>query len=213
MAITGELRFVSHLDCVRAIERTAARASIALSFSQGFNPHPILSLAMARPVGVATTDDLAVLALEETIDDDQGAGEIVRRLNEQAPRGMKFADPRLVESRKTPRPRRITCELPLDLAGQRSVAAKISELASADAWPVQRVKKPSGKRRRPQTRTFDARQLVETIDVDEQAGVLRWTARPSGDLWPRVNEVLSLVGLDSRRDVAGVVRTAVEYDW
>lgn len=214
MAITGELRFASHLDCVRAIERTAARAAIALQFSQGFNPHPILSLAMARPVGVATCDDLVVLALAEPV--DAGAGEeqkLVRRLNEQAPRGMEFTDPRLVESKRMPRPRRITCELALDAGRRRAVNARIEELAHAATWPVRRVKTHVGRGpRRPKPRTFDARQLVEAIGVDERAGVLRWTARPAGDLWPRVNEVLSLVGLDSRSDVAGVMRTAVEYD-
>ena len=59
---------MSHVDCVRAIERAAARASVPLQFSQGFNPHPVLSLAMARPVGVATSDDLAVLAMAEPVE-------------------------------------------------------------------------------------------------------------------------------------------------
>ena len=139
--------------------------------------------------------------------------DLVRLLNEQAPRGMTFAQPRLVETKRTPRPRRITCELALDADRQQAVKERLRELARSETWPVQRIKVRPGQRRQPRARTLDVKVLVEAITVDEKAGVLRWTACPAGDLWPRVNEVLSLVGLESRSDVAGVMRTAVEYDW
>ena len=44
---TGRLRFVSHLDLQRFLLRALNRTSLDLAFSQGFNPHPLLSLAGA----------------------------------------------------------------------------------------------------------------------------------------------------------------------
>lgn len=48
----GELRFLSHLELMRALQRALRRAGIPLAFTQGFNPQPRLSLAQALAVGV-----------------------------------------------------------------------------------------------------------------------------------------------------------------
>lgn len=48
---TGRLRFVSHLDLQRFLLRALNRTSLDLAFSQGFNPHPLLSLGGALAMG------------------------------------------------------------------------------------------------------------------------------------------------------------------
>jgi radical SAM-linked protein len=48
----GELRFLSHLELMRALQRALRRADIPFAFTQGFNPQPRLSLAQALAVGV-----------------------------------------------------------------------------------------------------------------------------------------------------------------
>ncbi len=48
---TGRLRFVSHLDLQRFLLRALNRTRLDLAFSQGFNPHPLLSLAGALAMG------------------------------------------------------------------------------------------------------------------------------------------------------------------
>ena len=47
-----ELKFISHLDITRLWQRAFVRAGIPLAYSQGFNPHPQISLAAPLPVGV-----------------------------------------------------------------------------------------------------------------------------------------------------------------
>ncbi len=48
----GVSKYISHLDLMRVLRRSFARADIALEHSQGFNPHPYLSVALPLPVGV-----------------------------------------------------------------------------------------------------------------------------------------------------------------
>jgi len=60
-------------------------------------------------------------------------------------------------------------------------------------------------------RRIDLKPLVPEIHLGDS--MLRWTERPLGQLWARPGEVLRFVGLDERVDLAGVVRTAVEYDF
>ena len=67
-AVEGDVRFLSHLDVLRAIERIAARAGLPLRYSRGFNPRPKFSVPHPRPVGVAARRDLLVLSLDRDLD-------------------------------------------------------------------------------------------------------------------------------------------------
>lgn len=53
-----EIKFISHLDIMRLWERALRRAQIPLAYSEGFSPHPRLSLAAPLPVGVTSEAEL-----------------------------------------------------------------------------------------------------------------------------------------------------------
>src|SRR5512137_1305759 len=59
----GELRFLSHLELMRALQRALRRAGIPLAYTQGFNPQPRLSLAQALAVGVEGLRELGDMEL------------------------------------------------------------------------------------------------------------------------------------------------------
>ncbi len=53
-----EIKFISHLDIMRLWERALRRAEIPLAYSEGFSPHPRISLAAPLPVGVTSETEL-----------------------------------------------------------------------------------------------------------------------------------------------------------
>ncbi len=53
-----EIKFISHLDIMRLWERALCRAQIPLAYSEGFSPHPRISLAAPLPVGVTSEAEL-----------------------------------------------------------------------------------------------------------------------------------------------------------
>jgi len=53
-----EIKFISHLDMMRLWERALHRALIPLAYSEGFSPHPRLSLAAPLAVGVTGEAEL-----------------------------------------------------------------------------------------------------------------------------------------------------------
>ncbi len=53
-----EIKFISHLDIMRLWERALCRAQIALAYSEGFSPHPRISLAAPLAVGVTSEAEL-----------------------------------------------------------------------------------------------------------------------------------------------------------
>lgn len=61
---TGWLRFLSHLDVMRAFDRAIRRAKLPVAYSQGFSPHAQLSIAAPLPVGVAGENEWAGLQLK-----------------------------------------------------------------------------------------------------------------------------------------------------
>jgi len=53
-----ELKFISHLDIMRLLQRVLHRAGIPLAYSAGFSPHPRISLAAPLAVGISSEAEL-----------------------------------------------------------------------------------------------------------------------------------------------------------
>jgi len=53
-----EVKFISHLDLIRLWQRALHRAGISLTYSEGFSPHPQISLAAPLAVGVTSEAEL-----------------------------------------------------------------------------------------------------------------------------------------------------------
>jgi radical SAM-linked protein len=190
---------------MRLVERLAVRAGLPLRYSQGFNPHPVLSLALPRPVGVATRDDLLVLALEGEV----SSRDLLDRLNAQAPRGMRFLSAERMSSRKAPRPTKAFYEIELDVPRLDAVRLRLTELQPQAAWPAERTT-ISSRGQRSVSRAFDLRPLVEGIEIAE--GLLRFTLVRKGDAWARPAEFLRMLGLEDPAILARVMRTGAEYE-
>ncbi|UCE97648.1 MAG: DUF2344 domain-containing protein [Dehalococcoidia bacterium] len=53
-----EIKFISHLDIIRLWYRAFRRAGIKLAYSEGFNPHPKISVAAPLAIGVTSEAEL-----------------------------------------------------------------------------------------------------------------------------------------------------------
>lgn len=86
----GNAVWISHLDLMRLLMRAFRRAGIALKHSQGFTPHPELSLAMPLSVGISSACEIADFSLAEgeTVPPEQ----IPDRLNAVLPEGVRVSD-------------------------------------------------------------------------------------------------------------------------
>lgn len=78
----GPLCFIGHLDFLRVFQQMIRRSGVPIAYSQGFNPHQILSFALPLPLGMASGNDYADIALTAPCED------IVARLNAVAPTGL-----------------------------------------------------------------------------------------------------------------------------
>ena len=51
------VKFISHLDFVRCFHRAVRRSKLNFEFSQGFNPHPVMTIAQPLPVCVTSQSE------------------------------------------------------------------------------------------------------------------------------------------------------------
>lgn len=80
------VRYISHLDFVRMFHRAVRRSGLLMSFSQGFNPHPIMTVAMPLSVGVTADGELMKIGFEE----EYTGAEIMEALNRALPDGFRI---------------------------------------------------------------------------------------------------------------------------
>lgn len=82
----GAMRYISHLDLMRLFARAMRRAGLPLKLSEGFSPHPRLSLARALKLGVESDREQGSIVLKEFVRTD----EVRRLLQEQMPGGIEI---------------------------------------------------------------------------------------------------------------------------
>ena len=55
---TGRAIYISHLDLMRTMQRVFLRADCPLKYSEGFNPHALISILLPLSVGVGSVCEL-----------------------------------------------------------------------------------------------------------------------------------------------------------
>lgn len=87
-AKTGRAVYISHLDLMRTITRAFLRAECRLKYSEGFNPHPNISIALPLSVGCESVCEIMDFKMLE----DMPCEEIKSRISNQFPEGIEVID-------------------------------------------------------------------------------------------------------------------------
>jgi radical SAM-linked protein len=80
------MRYISHLDLMRLFTRALRRAGLPLKMSEGFSPHPKLSIKRALKLGVESENEEASVLLKELVNYE----EFKARLQAQLPKGIEI---------------------------------------------------------------------------------------------------------------------------
>ena len=86
------IKFISHLDLMRTIQRIIRRSGVPIEYSKGFNPHMALSLAQPLSVGVYSDEYMDIVLTEE-----MNVADLLARLNEAAPPTIRFFEATPIE--------------------------------------------------------------------------------------------------------------------
>ncbi|MGM0445212.1 MAG: TIGR03936 family radical SAM-associated protein [Bacillota bacterium] len=83
-----ELKYISHLELMNTFRRTFKRAKLPVKYSQGYNPHIILSMSQPLPVGMIGFQEYFDLELNERLSFNL----MKNAVNEKLPTGLKIKE-------------------------------------------------------------------------------------------------------------------------
>ncbi len=83
---SDELKYIAHLDTLRVFTRAIRRAKLPVSYSQGFNPHPLISFVMPLSLGFTSNCEFVDIGFEKVI---SGLG---KRLDDALPPGFDITE-------------------------------------------------------------------------------------------------------------------------
>ncbi|WP_204044671.1 TIGR03936 family radical SAM-associated protein [Acrocarpospora phusangensis] len=151
----GRLRFTSHRDISRALERAVRRAGIPVAYSAGFSPHPKISYAGAAPTGVASEAEYLEIGVSRACDPQRLRAD----LDSSLPPGLDVLD--VVEAHAGSLADRLEgsmWEVRLTGVDPGEAASAVAAFLAAPSVEVERLTKKG-------MRAFDARQAVQTLTV------------------------------------------------
>ncbi len=82
----GMGKYISHLDLLRTFTRSIHRADLPVKYSQGFNPHQLITFSLPLALGVTSETEFVDIDFEDTVSPD----EILTRLNKNLPPDIKI---------------------------------------------------------------------------------------------------------------------------
>ncbi len=102
---TETVRHIGHLDLMRAMQRALRRSGLPIRYSQGFNPHVLLSFASPLSVGMAGAEELLEASLEDGVSEEAFAQSFARAVPVSLPllrvRAVSDQHPKLMAELRT----------------------------------------------------------------------------------------------------------------
>ncbi len=154
-----EIKFISHLDIMRLWDRAFHRARIPLAYSEGFNPHPKMSLAVPLAVGVPSEAELMDVFVARPVTPHW----FTSAINQQLPPGITilgvFQTALTIPSLQSQvRYADYRVQMEMTEAAAKDIETKVSTLLSAEHLPWHH-KRDTGER------TYDLRALIDDLRV------------------------------------------------
>jgi radical SAM family uncharacterized protein/radical SAM-linked protein len=199
------VRFLSHLDLVRAFGRAAASSGLPLQFTQGFNPHPKMAYGPPLPVGATGESEFIDIELARP----EEPAEVEDRLAGTLPHGVRIVSVERMRSRRSAAAEAVAAEyvvrgLP-GLAGVSDEEAdrRVAELRGTEAAIV-----PKGEGMRE---VRPSEQIVEIELLGGDPPAVRVVLRVGGKGAMRPLDVVRLLSRDGAGppELAWIHRTAL----
>jgi radical SAM-linked protein len=191
-----ELKFISHLDLTRLWHRALRRAGIVIAYSEGFNPHPRLSLAVPLQLGATSQAELMDVYTVQPVAPQL----FTTRVRSELPAGLDILQT-LSVGLQVPalqaQVRFVDYRVRVQVLDEITVSQAIGSLLSKTSLPWNH-------RRDTGTKSYDLRPLIVSLQLADYAhGLatldmrLRCDARGTG----RPEQVVKALGLDMPLDI------------
>ncbi len=186
--------------------RACIMAGVEVRYTQGFNPHPRISLPLPRSVGLEVDDDLLCIRMtsgQQTSDLQFDSRNFKTRFSAQLPQGCEILAVDFAESGMSVAPCQATyiLEIPQGCIDER-LTARIKNLLAAETISMRRQINAKGN-----IRDVDVRPYLKAVTVLPGQVAVECNISSAGSI--RVEEILKLLEQDVARLAAPVRRTSI----
>lgn len=166
----GRARYISHLDLNRCMLRIFRRSGLPVWYTEGFNPHPYYSFALALSLGFESGCEI----LDFNITDDNMPVEVIReKLNAVMPEGMKIVSVR-PQKKKITEIAKAEYRIVLNSEDTEQLFADIQGLMATEEILIEKKTKRGMK-------TIDIKPETEILKVEKSGDILEIIMRlPAG---------------------------------
>ena len=162
----AQASYISHLDLLRTIQRAFPRTELDIRHSQGYHPHPIISIVLPLPVGQSSDCELLDFEVTQTTD---GSG-IAEKLNTGMPCGLRVLD--CYEAKRPVRELaflRADLELEYDNGVPANAAQQLTELFGREELIIQKRTK------RKELADVDIAPMIQSVAFERDEHTVRGT--------------------------------------
>jgi len=195
---TGPAKYISNLDLMAVMQRAFLRAGIGLKYSEGFNPHPYISVALPLPVGNESICEMMDVGLKDEALPDINAVKLPEGLfiTEVYKPSRKFNEITWVE---------ISCTLQYDDKTGSDIIIKLKDCFDKDCIYISKKTKRGHKE-------LDIASFIKNIgfELSESKSMVLLTAVVPAQN-PTINgtDILSVLGDDLSPVHAGIKRIGI----
>lgn len=197
----GRARYISHLDLNRCVQRIFRRSGLPIWYTEGFNPHPYFSFALALSLGFESCCEV----LDFNLNEDMPLDEVRSRLNAVMPDGMSIAS-------VAPQNKKITAIEKAEYVVELSSEAP-DKLADAFGALVASEKILIEKKTKKGVKLVDLKPSVELISTERTGDAFRITLMLPAGTQTNLNPTLLLEALknssETEFEMVKIVRTRI----
>lgn len=198
------MRFLSHQETLRVIARAIIRSETRLIYSQGYNPHPKLSLPLPRNVGLASDDELFCARIQSS---DRREPEFADSIGQQFPEGLEIVSVEITDRPVVYQPIEVEYLVKATLSEkQKQFLAKIQKInewvQAGSEILIERTVDKEGS-----VKTVDVGRFLKFFEAAEHGVRVFCKVLPTGTIRP--DEILRLLDMDSYETSSSIIRKKV----
>ncbi len=199
----GKMRYIGHLDLQTLFQRAIKRAGLPIEYSQGFNPHQIISFALPLAVGMGSECEFVNILLNE----ERDLQLVIDSLNTALPEGLRVLEAEILTSnKKAPSVTAATYKITLPSVSTDELKSVTAEILNREEIMVERKTKTK-------TSTVNIREHIKKIAVSENQLMATLSAGSQNNLKPQllVEEIYRRLNKEYNQNQPDYIRTELFF--
>ena len=196
----GVLKYIGHLDMMRYFQKAISRAELPIAYSEGFNPHQIMSFGNPLGLGMTSSAEYMDIELLEEIPSIEG----INRLNNEMVPGIKILSFRYLPDKAknamsateaSSYKISLSDKLQAELGDMTNISHRIDDFMSLDECIITKKTKKS-------TRELDILPLIYEFDYRDDYFYIKCSSSSGDNIKPEVimSEFLRFLGYEFELD-------------